>query len=64
MLKPTLLGLIIGISFLVSSCENANKGSLKHGLVSYYPFSGDARDYAGGNHGVVNGATLTTPIEL
>ena len=31
------------------------------GLVAYYPFDGDALDYSGnGNHGTVNGATLTT----
>ena len=30
------------------------------GLVAYYPFSGNARDSSGnGNHGTVNGATLT-----
>jgi hypothetical protein len=31
------------------------------GLVAYYPFSGNANDESGnGNHGIVNGVTLTT----
>lgn len=34
---------------------------LTNGLVAYYPFSGNAGDSSGnGNHGTVNGATLTT----
>ncbi len=33
---------------------------LKSGLVAYYPFNGNANDESGnGNHGVVQGATLT-----
>ncbi len=33
---------------------------LDNGLVAYYPFNGDADDESGyGNHGTVNGATLT-----
>ena len=40
---------------------NAVSGSLVNGLVSYYPFCGNANDDSGnGNNGVVNGATLTT----
>lgn len=32
-----------------------------NGLVAYYPFNGNANDVSGnGNHGTVNGATLTT----
>jgi hypothetical protein len=35
--------------------------SLADGLVAYYPFDGNANDLSGnGNHGVVNGAALTT----
>ena len=31
------------------------------GLVAYYPFNGNANDESGnGNHGTVNGATLTS----
>ena len=34
---------------------------LNNGLVAYYPFNGNANDESGnGNHGTVNGATLTT----
>ena len=34
---------------------------LNDGLVAYYPFNGNAQDMSGnGNHGTVNGATLTT----
>jgi hypothetical protein len=34
--------------------------SIKQGLVAYYPFNGNANDESGnGNHGTVNGATLT-----
>ena len=33
---------------------------VKEGLVTYYPFNGNAKDESGyGNHGVVKGATLT-----
>ncbi len=35
--------------------------NLDSGLVAYYPFNGNANDESGnGNHGTVNGATLTT----
>jgi hypothetical protein len=35
--------------------------SLSNGLVAYYPFNGNANDESGnGNHGTVNGATLTS----
>ena len=36
------------------------KADLSDGLVAYYPFNGNANDESGnGNHGTVNGATLT-----
>jgi uncharacterized protein (TIGR02145 family) len=36
-------------------------GTLRNGLVGYWPFNGNANDESGnGNNGVVNGATLTT----
>jgi hypothetical protein len=39
----------------------AAPASLSDGLVAYYPFNGNADDESGkGNHGTVNGATLTT----
>jgi hypothetical protein len=38
----------------------AAPASLSNGLVAYYPFNGNANDESGnGNHGTVNGATLT-----
>jgi hypothetical protein len=38
-----------------------NESSLYNGLVAYYPFNSNANDESGnGNHGTVNGATLTT----
>ena len=38
-----------------------NTIDLKNGLVAFYPFSGNAGDSSGnGNHGTINGATLTT----
>lgn len=41
------------------SCE-VPTGTLANGMVAYYPFCGNANDSSGnGNHGVVNGATLT-----
>ena len=39
---------------------NSISGSLTQGLVSYWPFCGNANDDTGnGNNGIVNGATLT-----
>ena len=36
-------------------------GSVTDGLVAWYPFDGNAQDMSGnGNHGIVNGASLTT----
>jgi hypothetical protein len=43
--------------FAVITC----KTSTNSGLVAYYPFDGNANDQSGnGNHGVVNGAALTS----
>lgn len=40
---------------------NSLTGSLKNGLVAYYPFCGNADDLSNnGNHGVVNGASLAS----
>lgn len=45
----------------VSKLHEAEKPTLKSGLVAYYPFNGNAIDESGkGNHGTVNGASLTT----
>ncbi|NDB95355.1 MAG: DUF5011 domain-containing protein [Verrucomicrobia bacterium] len=41
--------------------DASSYNSLNRGLVAYYPFNGNANDASGnGNHGTVNGATLTT----
>ena len=43
--------------FSISQAQN----SLNNGLVAWYPFDGNASDMSGnGNHGTVNGATLST----
>jgi len=43
--------------FGLISCQK----KINSGLVAYYPFNGDARDYSGNdNHGVVDGPVLTT----
>lgn len=48
------------ISSYTDTCNNVS-GSLTQGLVGYWPFCGNANDDSGnGNHGIVNGATLTT----
>ncbi|WKK66348.1 LamG-like jellyroll fold domain-containing protein [Lutimonas zeaxanthinifaciens] len=40
-------------------CSNSN-GNGTTGLIAYYPFNGNAQDESGnGNHGTINGATLT-----
>ncbi|MFZ4436149.1 MAG: LamG-like jellyroll fold domain-containing protein [Flavobacterium psychrophilum] len=44
-----------------SSFCTSLSGSLQNGLISYWPFCGNANDDTGnGNNGTVNGATLTT----
>ena len=54
------------ISFIPSSLHPLFSSSLSaqipsNGLVAWYPFNGNANDESGnGNHGTVNGATLTT----
>lgn len=48
-------------SFSIRCVKDTPITTLKDGLVAYYPFSGNAGDSSGnGNHGTVNGATLTT----
>jgi hypothetical protein len=47
--------------FSVRCVKDTPITTLNNGLVAYYPFSGNAGDSSGnGNHGTVNGATLTT----
>lgn len=59
-----LLGSEIGLSiFAAHAAEFASNAdtSIWDGLVAYYPFNGNANDESGnGNHGTVEGATLTT----
>jgi uncharacterized protein (TIGR02145 family) len=47
--------------FSVRCIKDTPGTSLNNGLVAYYPFNGNANDESGnGNHGTVNGASLTT----
>ena len=44
----------------ITSTTLPDSNSLNDGLVAYYPFNGNANDESGnGNHGTVNGASLT-----
>ena len=55
-----LLCLIFGF-FTFSSLISFGQNSLQTGLVAWYPFDGNASDMSGnGNHGTVNGASLST----
>ena len=48
-------------SLLSSNPLISSSTPLNHGLVAWYPFDGNASDMSGnGNHGTVNGATLST----
>ena len=52
-------GLVFLFVFGLSISQAQN--SLNNGLVAWYPFDGNASDMSGnGNHGTVNGATLST----
>jgi hypothetical protein len=62
-----LILVLIVLSCKKSTGEGANNNpqteppSLKDGMVSYYPFNGNANDESGnGNNGIVSGATLTS----
>ena len=49
------------LGFSVRCVKDTPITTLNNGLVAYYPFSGNAGDSSGnGNHGTVNGATLTS----
>ncbi len=57
--------LLLITSFLVSSSLHSQIPNYvpTNGLVGYWPFNGNANDESGnGNHGTVNGATLTSDI--
>ncbi|MCD4664172.1 MAG: PKD domain-containing protein, partial [Bacteroidales bacterium] len=52
---------ILGMLILTLICCINLTADLADSLVAYYPFNGNANDESGnGNHGTVNGATLTT----
>ncbi len=52
---PVLVALLSAFSF-----QPSVSADITTGLVAYYPFSGNANDASGnGNHGTVNGASLT-----
>ena len=56
MKKNVLIIVYLLVTALISCQESLNTG-----LVVYYSFDGDARDYSGNdNHGVVNGTVLTS----
>lgn len=44
--------------FLLHYCANAQRVNLDYGLISYYPFTEDATDKTGQNHGAVHNAKL------
>ncbi len=57
--KTSLLLAFVFMS-LIKTLPGQSQLNLQQGLVAYYPFNGNANDESGfGNHGVVNGATLT-----
>jgi uncharacterized protein (TIGR02145 family) len=48
-------------SSVTLNAEQGLPSNLRNGLVGYWPFNGNANDESGnGNHGTVNGATLTS----
>lgn len=52
---------IITLFIFMLSIQSIFSQAPTNGLVAYYPFNGNAQDESGnGNHGTVNGATLTT----
>ncbi len=56
-MKTLLIFLTLFFSIFTLTAQNVD---LKRGLVAYYPFNGNANDESGnGNHGTVNGASLT-----
>ena len=53
--------LFIVLLILSQALMSLGQDFLTNGLVAYYPFNGNANDKSGnGNHGLVQGATLTT----
>jgi hypothetical protein len=61
-MKRILLSAVAAMSMAtVTMAQTVPSYLPTNGLVGYWGFDGDAKDYSGnGNHGTVNGATLTT----
>ncbi len=60
MKKRTLLLIFIALSTITAFAQNVPSYVPSNGLVGWWPFNGNANDESGnGNHGMVNGATLT-----
>jgi hypothetical protein len=61
MKKRTLLLIIIALSTITAFAQNVPSYVPSNGLLGWWPFNGNANDESGnGNHGTVNGATLST----
>ena len=59
-MKKLVLTLLIGVTTLTAFAQVPSHVPT-NGLVGYWPFNGNAQDESGNlNHGIVNGATLTT----
>ncbi len=60
LLNQQYLDLLAKLNALLNTINNV-PGSLTNGLIAWFPFTGNANDSSGNsNHGIVNGATLTT----
>ena len=61
-MKKNYMRLIVALLFATNlMAQNVPNYVPTNGLVGYWPFNGNANDESGnGNHGTVNGATLTT----
>ena len=60
-MKKALLSLVTSFLIISSLLAQVPAYVPTNGLVGYWPFNGNANDESGnGNHGTVNGATLTT----
>ena len=60
-MKKLYTALVLTLFVLPLVAQNIPSYVPKNGLVGYWPFNGNANDESGnGNHGTVNGATLTT----
>jgi hypothetical protein len=59
-MKKLILSIAIGLVGMTTNAQTTPYYVPTNGLVGWWPFNGNANDESGnGNHGVVNGATLT-----